>query len=231
MVIAIALAGPAEASFHKWVINEIYSNFDGTVQFIELYSTEDLQDELGSEFLLSDLATFQFEFDLPDSATGFRYVLIGTQSYSQAPGAVAPDYVIEDNFFTIDGDTIIFANVDLVAFGPGDLPIDGDLSIDRDLLSAPNSPINFSFEEGHLLLPEPNRDLLMSAGLVTLALLGRCRLLRARMPAGGGNAPICQPKGRSPSMTQRRTSPGTGHLRLDRHRFVISTPTGGCKRS
>ena len=31
-----AAPGPALASFHLWVLNEIYSNADGTIQFMEL---------------------------------------------------------------------------------------------------------------------------------------------------------------------------------------------------
>ena len=184
----IMLAGQADASFHNWMINEIYSNFDGSVQFIELYTIEDAENELSTESIWSDLSTFQFEVDLPDSATEFHFVLIGTQSFSQTPGAVAPDYVVPDNFFSVDGDTINFADVDLVGFGPGDLPIDGDLSIDRELVPAPNSPTNFAFEEGRVMLPEPNRDLLLSAGLLTVALLSRGRLLERRMRAKTGLA-------------------------------------------
>src|SRR4051812_12255156 len=35
-ILFAALALPAQATFHLWYINEIYSNADGTVQFIEL---------------------------------------------------------------------------------------------------------------------------------------------------------------------------------------------------
>ena len=184
----ITLAGPAGAVFHKWQINEIYSNSDGTVQFIELFTNDDLQNELSFESIFSDLSTFQFGANLPDSATAFHFVLIGTQSYTQAPGAVAPDYMVTDNFFSVDGDAIIFANVDVVGFGPGDLPVDGDLSIDRNLVPSLNSPINFAFEEGHVLVPEPNRILLQGTGLFSVAMLKLGRRRRSRMRAKTGLA-------------------------------------------
>ena len=175
-VALITLAGSADATLDRWEINEIYSNADGTVQFIELYTTEDLQHQLSLASILSNLSTFPFEVDLPDSLTAFHFILIGTQSYGQAPGAVAPDYTVPDNFFSVDGDAINFADVDAVTFDLGELPIDGDLSIDANLAPGPNSPINFAFEEGHVLLPEPGWALLQGPSLVILALFARRRI-------------------------------------------------------
>ena len=40
---SLLLISPAFATFHFWEINEVYSNADGTVQYIELFTTSNNQ--------------------------------------------------------------------------------------------------------------------------------------------------------------------------------------------
>ena len=165
-----AMTAPATANFDEWLINEIYSNADGSIQFIELFTASTGQEKLDGHVITSLQNPFLFETDLFTDDTANRFFLVGTVSYAAAPGAVAPDYTVPDNFFSVDANTIIYAGVDLVTFPSGGLPLDGMLSIDRNLLTSPNSPTNFSAESGQLILtPEPSTVLLLAFGLAVLA--------------------------------------------------------------
>ncbi len=165
-----AMTAPATANFDAWRINEIYSNADGSIQFIELYTIDDNQDRLLDEAISSSLSSYLFDVDLPSDLTAGLFFLVGTASYVAAPGAVAPDYTVPDNFFSVSSDTINFASVDAVGFGIGDLPLDGLLSIDRNLVTSPNSPTNFAGQSGQVVLaPEPSTILLIASGLAALA--------------------------------------------------------------
>ena len=55
-----AMTAPASAVFHFWYINEIYSNADGSIQFIEFFTTKDKQERLTGEILTSSLDAYLF---------------------------------------------------------------------------------------------------------------------------------------------------------------------------
>ena len=171
-----AMNAPATARFHFWEINEIYSNWDGSIQFIELFTTMNRQNLLYGHEIASSLDFYLFEDDLPNDLTTNLFFLVGTVSYAAEPGAVAPDYTVPDNFFSVNGDTINFAGVDAVAFVMGQLPLDGLLSIDRNLVTSPNSPTNFAGEIGQVEpVPEPAFIVGLAAGVACLAILARRR--------------------------------------------------------
>ncbi len=156
--VLFAGASPARAAFHLWDIVEIYSNADGTVQFIEFFNLANGEQFLSSEntFVSTDQNQFPFPNDLPSSFTANTSFLVGTQSYVVAPGAVAPDYVVPDNFFAVNGNTIQFGVLpatilDSVTFTDGQLPLDGVLSLNRDGTTGVNSPTNFAGETGSVL--------------------------------------------------------------------------------
>ena len=136
----MAAAGLASANFHTWEIAELYSNADGTIQFVQLRET------LGAagEHLLAGRAltvtraggvakSYVFPNDLPSPNTANRYVLIATQGYVDAGAtygefrSAMPDYVMPNQFLPTDGGTINYAGVDSVSFGP--LPVDGSLAL------------------------------------------------------------------------------------------------------
>ena len=142
------LAANANAAFHLWRMTEIYSNADGSVQFLELASPSD-----GEEFLLNhelvsrvggDLRIYTFQTNLP-SGTGGKTMLIATQGFA-ALGVVTPDYVIPNGFFSAAGGRVIFADVDVWDYPA--LPASGGQSLGRDGSSAPNSPKNFAGRTG-----------------------------------------------------------------------------------
>jgi hypothetical protein len=183
---ALALAAqPAFALFHTWDIDEIYSNADGTIQFIELREAEQADDQtiLTLAKVTSTASTFLFPSDLEDHDTSAKRLLLGTAAYAAAPGAVAPDFVIPANFFSTSGDTLRFATTsnfvyDTFVFGPGALPTDGLQSLSRAGVAA-NSPTNSAGQTGSLV-PEPGTGLLLAAGLLGLAWSARPGRTRAR---------------------------------------------------
>ncbi len=58
-------ATPAAALFHLWDISEVYSNADGTVQFIELSTTSALQEFITDARLASRATLNIFVFPGP----------------------------------------------------------------------------------------------------------------------------------------------------------------------
>ena len=136
----MAVAGLASAAFHTWEIAEIYSNADGTIQFIVLRETQGMNGEnlLAGRTLTvtrtgGTAKSILFPTDLPSPSTANRYVLIATQGYVDAGATyaefrnAAPDYVMPNQFLPTDGGTLNYAGVDSVSFGP--LPVDGSLAL------------------------------------------------------------------------------------------------------
>ena len=157
-VLSATLIRPAHASFHTYQINELYSNADGSVQFIELHEAQGFPSEI---FLTGHTIsvtkgvtthTFTFPNDLPNVNTANRSVLIATQGYV-ALGLAAPDYIIPAGFLLTTGGTVNYAGVDSVGYTS--LPIDGVLSLNRAGTTGINSPANFSGQTGSIAASPP----------------------------------------------------------------------------
>ena len=180
----------AEAFGHFWEFSEVFSNADGSIQFIEMFSDVTNENALSAMFLRSAGSAQEFHF--PGNVVGDtlnRHLLVATAGFASLPGAVAPDFVMPDAFIHVSGDTLTFWNEDqegsppyfvpellwdTFAFGGGTpLPTDGILSLVRDheslLITAEvNSPSNFAGQTG-MLVPEPASGSLLAAGLLALA--------------------------------------------------------------
>src|SRR5215470_4723963 len=102
---ALAIAAPlVRAAFE---IEELYSNADGTVQYLVL------QERAGSNGLqglhlvplisshAGNVRTYFFTNDLPSSQTANKRVLVATQGFA-ALGIVVPDYIVPNQFFPTD---------------------------------------------------------------------------------------------------------------------------------
>jgi len=167
--ISLMLApGTASAVFHLWDITEVYSNADGSVQFIEFATNVNSQDELAGHTLASNLWIYTFPTDLdPDelgngnNATANTHMLVATPAFASQPGAVAPDFVLDiPEFFDLVQDSLDFAGVDTFAWASGALPTNGVDSLNEPFGSnarsvAVNTPTNFAGEIGEV--PEPSR--------------------------------------------------------------------------
>ena len=103
---------PAMAASHLWRIHEVFSSADGTIQFIEMRECCGAPDETDLEgfFLLSntDHNFFFFPEDLPPGSTANKHLLLATPGFAALPGAPAPDYIIQDNFFSTVEDTLTY---------------------------------------------------------------------------------------------------------------------------
>ena len=191
---AVALAAlaprPAAAFGHLWEFTELYSNADGTVQFIEMHSDTSNENLLGIMFIRSTNGGQEFHF--PTNLAGDtmnRRILIATSAFAAQPGAVTPDYIMPDGFLRPGGDKLTLWSEAGASGGPypgapelawdsytysaGLLPLDGTSSINRNhaaITIAQNSPTNFAGESGSVTpVPEPATALGLGAGLAIFA--------------------------------------------------------------
>src|SRR5687768_15679084 len=92
---------PATAAFHLWLMDEVYSSADRTVQYVELSAFSGGQQFLTGHTLVAGTGagarTFTFPSNLPGDTAGKR-MLIGTAAFA-ALGLVTPDYVVPNQFF------------------------------------------------------------------------------------------------------------------------------------
>ncbi len=145
--------GNADASFHTFKINELYSNADGKVQFVELLEGSGLNGQnLWSGHVLTSsngsvTKTFSFSGNLSSSITANRKVLVATQGFADL-GIVQPDYIIPAGFLFTAGGTIDFASVSSIGYPS--LPVDGILSFNDDGTTGINSPTNFAGVSGSI---------------------------------------------------------------------------------
>ena len=142
-----AAATAAFASFHTFEIEQVYSNADGTVQFVVLHEAQGANGEngwSGHTFTSTHAGvakTFTFPADLPGAATAGKRVLLGTAGLA-ALGLIAPDYVIPNGFLATDGATLDYAGVDTMTYAS--LPADGLGARNRAGAAIPNVATNFA---------------------------------------------------------------------------------------
>ena len=154
-------ATPCRAGSHLWRFNEIFSNPDGTVQFIELKESGGSAGEiaLNGKWVLAVGAGNQFTFPADiEGDTSNRHLLLATAAFAALPGAPAPDYIIGDGFLPTDGDTLEYwAYLKATwTYGPVELPIDGVLSLNVDHTTGVNSPTNYAGDTGSIDVgPDP----------------------------------------------------------------------------
>jgi len=158
VALSMALAAPAAlATYHTLVVDEVYSNADGTVQYVVLHESlgMDGQNLLMGHALTSThngvTKTFVFTKNLPGGMCGYygcnasptagKRVLLATQGFA-ALGLVMPDYTIPNQFIATDGVTINYAGVDQKTFGS--LPTDGVNAARGDGTTGPNLATAFS---------------------------------------------------------------------------------------
>ncbi len=158
-VVLLCSVAPAASGVHLWRIGEIFSNTDGTIQFIEMATccgSAGGEIFLGGQSLKSNTHTFTFPANL-DMTTPNKHVLLATNGFAVLPGAPAPDYIIADNFFSTGGDTLSFAVYDTLIFPAGALSTDGTTSLNKNpddatdtTFAAPNTPTNLHEQSGSI---------------------------------------------------------------------------------
>ena len=157
------VALPARATFHTFVINEIFSNADGSIQYVVLHESLGMN---GQSTLTGHALTavqgmgmpnnYAFPIDLPGGScdsyygcmpanTANKFVLIATTGFA-ALHIVTPDYIIPNGFLPLTNGTINYAGVDQVSYAS--LPTDGVTAISRAGMAMPNLATNFAGATG-----------------------------------------------------------------------------------
>ena len=141
---------PASASFHLWTMTELYSNADGSIQFLEMRAISGSEQFFSGHVLSASGGGVSHRFTVPDDLPGDssgRTMIFGTQGFA-ALGVVQPDFIVPNGFFPTGGGTVNWADADVWNYPA--LPTDGNLSLGRDGSTAPNSPRNFAGQTGHV---------------------------------------------------------------------------------
>jgi serralysin len=157
----LSLGTPAQAAFHLWQVKEVYSNADGSIQYIELFNSfNNEQFATGAQIVANSdgvSRTFTFDRDLTPP-TSNRHLLIATPGFASLPGAPVPDFTLPCGPFFDPAATTIsvkitapaFGDIDSITFAGATLPTDGTNSLtDTTLYAAPtlvssaSSPTNY----------------------------------------------------------------------------------------
>ncbi len=183
LISLITDASPAFALFHLWQVKEVFSTADGSVQFIEMFSSFSGQTLMSGKTLTANsdgnIKTFTFPSDLSNSSAGS--LLIATSGFGSLSGGVAPDFTFSQSTTPISGSffnpnatnlTITFTGApDTMAFTGASLPKDGIHSLTDagahdfppgtpNISSGVNSPTNLLGNAGsvNLSTPTPTGD-------------------------------------------------------------------------
>ena len=160
--LVLIAAAPVQAAFHLWDFSEVYSNADGSVQFIELFTAFDGEQFTAGQTIKSTSgSTFLFPGNTP-APTGDHHLLLATPGFADLDGGVAPDFEISVNFFDPSGDTLTFAFLIDPSVTLSNMPIDGVNSLHypdpfdflNDGVSGVNSPTNYLGISGSII-PTP----------------------------------------------------------------------------
>ena len=167
---ALALwAASAVAEFHTYKIDQIFSNADGTVQYVVMHESQGMSAEnfwMGNSLTSTHLGTSQtyvFRNNLPGVMCGYygcggggtanTRVLIASQGFA-ALHLVTPDFIMPNGFIATDGATLNYAGVDFVTFAS--LPTDGVHALDRNGAVVPNVATNFAGQSASVALAAVN---------------------------------------------------------------------------
>lgn len=147
LFVLLLLAGFAAAQPLTFQIEEVYSNADGSVQFVVLRETAGVAGQQGlagrqlASTGLNASKTFTFPNDLPSTATANARVLVGSIGF-QALGLIAPDYVFPDRFLPVDGAALALSGIDSITYTL--LPTDGANAWYRGNIYQSNLATNFA---------------------------------------------------------------------------------------
>jgi hypothetical protein len=154
----------AEASFHEWKIDQVYSNASGSVQYVDFLLTNPTDNEQFLSFaqFASNSHTMGFT-NLPSQPVNGQHFLIATPGFASIAG-VTPDYTFPATpFFNRSGDTLNYAfGVDTLTFTalPGGNSAVGHSGV---VLA---KPTNFAGVVGNV--PEPATGVLLLVGAACL---------------------------------------------------------------
>jgi hypothetical protein len=171
------------AAFHLWQVKEVFSNADGSVQFVEMFDNGFGETLVGGWTLTANsdgnIQTFKFPSDLTMGTPAS--LLITTDGFGSLAGGVNPDFTfsqsatpISGSFFNPNATNLSFkftGSSDTMSFQGATLPKDGIHSLTDagatgpfpntpNIGSGANSPTNLSGNSGSVNLsgPSPTGD-------------------------------------------------------------------------
>lgn len=138
---------------HTWDVNELFSNADGTIQFVELREANGGNAESGVNTQRVRSTAFPTHtitlLHAIDPATANDFLLGGTAAFAALPGAPALDFMIPNGFLSTTGADLIHygpgttaTTYDELAYSAGQLPLDGITAFRDGGTTGPNSPTN-----------------------------------------------------------------------------------------
>jgi len=156
-LLAILWAGSASGGIHTWDIVEVFSNADGTIQYIELLDlgTGGGEINIGNATISSTAQSHSISNGPVPPPTNGRYYLIATPDFAALPGAPTPDEILPPTavpFFDISGDTVS-VGVDSLTFGS--VPTNGTDALTRAGTVVANSPTNYAGATGSVTARGP----------------------------------------------------------------------------
>jgi len=184
---AAALTLQAGATFHLFTIQEVYTNSDGSVQFIECFTSFGSQQFLNGHTVRSETGSVAQNIfnlgQLPGDTTN-RTFLVGTANLFTLYG-VQPDFVIPANFFAGGANNFISFAEGTDRVNLTNLPTNGVMSLNglnantgqtaaATSINAQGTPTNFAGQTA--TIPEP------APAVLALAALGTAAWVRKRRP-------------------------------------------------
>jgi len=173
-VTALLASGVALAA-DAWRVSEIFSNSDGSVQYIRLTTSVNNQQNLAGQRLTAFDAsgrvgqTFTFPSNLSASQTAFRSVLIGTEAFS-ALTQLSVDYRLPAGFLFTAGGSVRFGSIDTLSYRADQLPVNGAQAMSAGKTALTARPVNFLGQSKTLSL-EATAIFNDSTGLLTLPVI------------------------------------------------------------
>ena len=151
-------AATASAGIHTWDVNEVFTNADGSIQFVELIDNGAGGGEInvGNGTISSNTQTYAMSEGAVVGPTNGRHYLIATAGFAALPGAPTPDAIIPPAnipFFAAASDSVAFGGFDTLAVTSA--PTNGTDSYNAGGVIAANSPTNYAGAAGSVNASPP----------------------------------------------------------------------------
>jgi len=144
----LLFAAQALATFHLFVVDQVFSNADGSIQYIVFLQSPPADDEhLWKTHELTSTHdgaahTFVYPGNLPNRLTRNKRVLVATQGFADLK-LVTPDFIIPNGFLGT-GKGLISCCDDSVNYLYPQLPLDGATALDGNKAAVPAVATNFA---------------------------------------------------------------------------------------
>jgi uncharacterized membrane protein YphA (DoxX/SURF4 family) len=185
-ILTLLAAQAALAGIHTWDVREVFSNADGSIQFVEFWEAGGGPGEtgIGSAAASSDTQSFSWSNGAVAPPTSNKFYLIATADFAALPGAPTPDVIIPAinvPFFDPAGDTVCFGGFDCFTFASA--PTNGTDSLDDISGVGPNTPTNYAGVSGSVTIPPSApawSSIAMLLATASMLLIGLATTRRAR---------------------------------------------------